>query len=274
MIKSLSYPQLDPKAILSSLDHITLTEDEEIQGLIWAKQRKQEMLRQQEVQQREVENRRLLTGMQWSYEQTKSFMLYRSEEQFQGKFQIDDFNRATFELLCYYFSADPNFISMAEGMGIKNPSLDKGLFLRGATGAGKTWLMRLFARNQRQCFRMFNAKKVADSFSSNEDENQLDQFIQKTKNPLNDKEMFMQKHAGLCIDDIGTEDIKTHYGNKRNVIADVIELRYSAGNCGVIFHATTNLKNEELSDYYGARAMDRMKEVWNFITISGTSRRK
>jgi len=68
---------------------------------------------------------------------------------------------------------------------------------------------------------------------------------------------------GMCIDDLGTEDIKNHYGNKKNVIGDLIELKYAKKTTGIYLHGTTNLTAEQLKDFYGSRVTSRMREIFN-----------
>lgn len=189
------------------------------------------------------------------------------------KFILDADNSAIYELLCYYFSNDKMFLSIAENMGIPNPSLEKGILLAGNFGVGKTWLMKLFMKNQRQVFIMRNAKQIADDFEANGEDGIAD-YVNKPKNPINDTSVFLQPYSGLCIDDIGTEDIKTHFGNKKNVIGDLIEKRYSKSNIGVYLHSTTNLDAEQIKSFYGGRVASRMREIFNIIEMNGNDRRK
>lgn len=261
------------KEVLESFSHIELTEDEECEALIWRKQKKAQAMKLAEMKKREEENRKHLTETQWSYSQTQSFMLYRANQLFEGLFKLDPHNETIFNLLCYYFSGDQNFVSIAENLGIENPSLNKGVMLCGNFGVGKTWLMKLFTKNQRQVYHLYNAKYLADTYEK-EGEESVEPFIIKSKNAYNDSACFFQPHAGLCIDDMGTEDIKNNYGNKRNVIGDIIERRYEKGNVGLWLHATTNLTTEAIKEFYGGRVSSRLRESVNLIEVTGNDRRK
>lgn len=264
---------MSPQEVLESYSHIELTEDEKAEALIWRKQKKAEEIKLVEMRQREQENRRLLTESQWSFEQTQSYMLYRANQLFEGKFKLDAYNQTIFDLLCYYFSDDSRFVGMAEGMGIPNPSLTKGILLAGNFGVGKTWLMKLFMKNQRQVYHLFNAKHLADTYEK-AGEDDIEPFLVKTKNAFNDSSCFYQPYAGLCIDDIGTEDKKVNYGNRKNVVADIIERRYEKGNVGIWLHITTNLTAEQINAFYGGRVSSRLREVVNLIEVGGGDRRK
>jgi hypothetical protein len=259
--------------VLDSFSHIDLTEDEQMEALIWRKQKKASLLKQQEIERRAEENRKQLTKTQWGYEQTRSYMLYRGANIFDGGFVVDEANELIFNLLCYYFSNDPMFVSVAEGMGVKNPSLKKGIMLGGNFGVGKTTFMKLFMKNQRQVFHMHNAKKLADIYEKNGEE-AIEEYMSNIKNALNDPTVFYHTHSGICIDDIGTENVKTNYGNKRNVIGDIIELRYERNCMGVFFHGTTNLTATQFTEFYGGRVSSRIRESVNFIELGGPDRRK
>lgn len=267
------YLKLSSKEVLASYSHIELTEDELNEAVLWGKQRKERLLKEQEIERIASENRRLLTSSKWSFDQTKGFMGYRASKLFENQFVIDDNNQVIFNLLCYYFSEDKMFVPAAEEIGVKNPSLEKGIMLAGNFGVGKTWMMKLFMKNQRQVYFMRSAKDIANGFQTGGEEF-LEQYLKLFENAANDKDTFFQKYSGVCIDDIGTEDIKSHYGNKKNVIGDIIEQRYFSNLLGPYLHATTNLTATQLDSFYGGRVVSRLREKVNFISLNGNDRRK
>ena len=248
--------------------------------MVMAKRKKEAVLEDQRIRDVEAENRKFLTGHQWGYKQTDSFMRYRSESLFEGKFKIDAANEMIYNLLCMYFSKDIGFLSLAEHLGVKNPSLDKGLLLGGMIGVGKTWMMQLFSKNQRQVFSVRAATLIADNFmnQSKEDHDKgkdpLQGFYTPAKLPVNDANNFYHEYLGLCLDDIGTEEVKNHYGNRKNVIGDLIEQRYALGNVGLMLHMTTNLTMPQVKEFYGDRVGSRLRETMNIIELKGEDRRK
>lgn len=256
---------------MESFNHIELTEEEVTEAILRAKERKSEILKAAEREARAVENRRQLTSTRWTADQMSSFAIYRAGTLFGKAFTLDHDNRIVFDLLCLYFAEDQNFIRLATEAGINNPSLTKGILLAGNFGTGKTWMLSLFSRNQRQCYGVLNAKSICEVFHA---DGAIDQFIQPTKNPINDKAAFFQPVSGLCIDDIGTEEVKNHFGNKKNVIGDLIELRYSSGFTGPLLHGTTNLTGTQLKEFYGGRVTSRMREIFNIIELGGQDRRQ
>jgi predicted ATPase len=264
--------ELSLKAALDDLKHIELTDEETDRVILEAKLRKANELEWQEKQKRIAQQRELLTGKTWDFQQTDGFMKYRASKLFNGKFSWDESNTAVYQLLCYYFSADPQFVSVAKAMGVDDPSLDKGNLLMGNFGTGKTWMMKLFTKNSRQVFGVHNAKIIAERFHADGDEG-IEQYEFPAKNPVDDPDCFYQRFMGLCIDDLGTEEIKNHYGNRKNVVGDLLEKRYAKGNYGILLHATTNLTGDQLTGFYGGRVGSRMCEMFNFIELPGKDKR-
>lgn len=264
--------QLTLQEVLESYKHIELTEDEVSEALILAKQKKEKLIAQDRIREREKLNRMKFT-QKTNYDLVNGLMRLRMEKIFEKPFVLDDDNTYLYELLCYYFGEDIRFVDYALAVGVSNPSLQKGILLAGNFGTGKTWMMKLFCKNQRQCFSIHNAKEIAAIYK-NAGEEGVSQFLKKTKAAFEDPSVFHQKFIGLYIDDIGTEDLKSNYGDKKNVIGDIIEIRCNEQNAGVMLHGSTNLTAPQLNEYYGGRVVSRMRENFNFIEVIGSDRRK
>lgn len=259
--------------VLDTYSHIDLTEDEIREAMIGAKRKKEALLKKIDLERVATENRKKLTSRHWSFEQTKNFMLYRASKLFEGKFKLDEYNEPVFNLLCHYFSFEEKFVSMAEGMGVNNASLKKAIVLAGNFGTGKTWLMSLFRKNNRQVYHIAHAKEVAKAFHIGGEE-AVEQYYNKIKNAFQDPAVFFQEYSGLCMEDIGAEDLKNNFGNKTNVIGDIIETRYVNECLGEWFHGTTNLTGAQIEQFYGGRVSSRLRENVNFIELRGPDRRK
>lgn len=260
------------QTVMENYKHIELDEDEMMEAIIWGKRRKDDKLKLLAQKEKEAQNRKILTAAT-TYDIVRSLMLYRSEKIFDSPFKIDENNSILFEVLCRYFGNDLQFHSLALSMGVENPSLEKGIFLAGSFGTGKTWMMRLFQQNQRQVYQVKNCKVIADEFMEF-GEDKMNEYIEVKKNAVNDVSAFFQPNMGLCLDDIGTEDIKTHFGNKKNVIGDILEKKYDKKTTGVLLHGTTNLTADQLKEFYGNRVTSRMRQMFNFIELKGNDRRK
>lgn len=270
-------PQLTPQEVLESYNHIELTEDEVVEAMIYAKQKKDSLLKL-ERQEKELNKKREFLTQKTNYDLVKGLMQLRAERKFKPALVIDDDNNFVFELMCKYFGDDKEFISMCEAAGIENASLKKGIMLCGVFGTGKSWMMKLFSVNQRQCFDIISAKEISEDYrrDKNDDPSQdvLHKYIVEKQNAFDDPSVFYQPKRGWCIDDIGAEDLKNNFGNKKNVIGDIIEIRYQSGEYGQSFHATTNLTATQIDEYYGGRIRSRLREMFNFIELKGVDRRK
>ena len=84
---------------------------------------------------------------------------------------------------------------------------------------------------------------------------------------------YTSDDINLIIDELGREPRPAkYYGNELNVIQFVLQLRYDHRRDSVT-HITTNLKPEDIAQYYGAYIADRCWEMFNFIEFQGASLR-
>jgi len=258
---------------LAKYKHIRLTDAELEEAILSAKIKKEARLKHEAVLERERFNRENLINNRWSTEQTRSFMQYRAENVFlPKKFVIDRENMLVFDMLCDYFSNDRGFISKALAIGVNNPSLEKGILLCGIFGTGKTWMMQLFSKNQRQCYNMVTCEKIAEAYQVEGVEG-IAQYEKNHKNPYNDADSFFHPVSGYCFDEIGSEDEIKNFGNNKNVIGNIIQKRYNMKFCGPLLHGTTNMSGPQINEYFGGRVASRMREVFNFIELKGEDRR-
>lgn len=259
---------------MEAYSHIQLSEDELVDCLLWGKKKKEKELEQLAIEQKIAYNRKMASEVM-NFDVIKTFMMNRAKEIFKFEFVLDDDNHDTFDLLCHYFTGNvEGFTKQARRMGVEEPSIDKGILLAGNFGTGKTVLMKLFGKNTRQVYFIRPAKRIAQEYLTSKDKVIPEEYTVPFKNAINDAATFYQPLSGLCIDDLGSESEKNNFGNKVNVIGDLIEARYHDKFTGVFLHATTNLSSQELTDHYGERVLSRMKEIFNFVELTGGDRRR
>lgn len=142
----------------------------------------------------------------------------------------------------------------------------KGLLIKGHTGRGKTFLFRILAfivlhekrsaqekgfRVRIESFNIVNVKQISGEY----------------QNPDTGGDRIIQKYGelrGLVLDDIGKEpEFSSYYGNKINVVEEIIDLREKKG---LITHGTTNL--ELMGDVYDDRTVSRMNALFNVIPLN------
>lgn len=179
---------------------------------------------------------------------------------------IDENNRKAIKILCLYFTNDIRF----EEMG---GNLQKGLMIRGGIGIGKTYLMELFNKNQKQSYSIKNCGEIASQFTVT-GRDILDQYTT-LKTTIPNVKNFGQDKLGICFDDLGCEKEGVHYADKTEILAPILEMRYNR-RLHAQTHITTNLTPEELQAKYGDRLRSRMREMFNVIDfpLTATDRRK
>lgn len=156
---------------------------------------------------------------------------------------IDDTNQELINQLFSYLIGSDKF----------DGDLYKGILLLGKIGCGKTLLMKGFLN----AFWVGTNKVITDLHAKS------------LHNSIKDKgiEYFYQRP--LFVDDIGKEPIEAKdYGNESKPFEDLISHRYN--HRGIMF-GTSNLTLEDMP--YQLHTIDRLREMFNIIIMSGDSRR-
>lgn len=154
---------------------------------------------------------------------------------------------------------------------------NKGIFLYGEIGCGKTstmkifetWLRRLQRPNK---FSIYSIRQIEKAFNLNSYIG-LEKYI--TNPIINEYRVEVSTPYNLCIDDAGTEsEITANFSQKINVFRELILDRYELFIENKIkTHVTTNLTLEQIKERYDSRITDRLKEMFNFVKLKGKSKR-
>lgn len=177
-----------------------------------------------------------------------------------GEFRIDENNEDIFKNLVKYVHNDPGF----EG------DLNKGIFLYGVCGVGKTLMMSAFVHyvnmmsavkeGFRKCME-YTAKEIAIEYS--------EEGIKILRDYCKPE---------ILIQDLGYEgDDKMeviHFGQRVQPLAELISYRNDMMDRGLYrTHITSNLNHENIEQIYSVREWSRAKEMVNFIEMKGHDRR-
>lgn len=168
---------------------------------------------------------------------------------------------------------------MASKDGAYSEKSPRGFLLMGKVGCGKTVMSKIFNKTtsmfmklsnknklfEHICPQMIQSYKIVGGFSKSG----YDIFSFPGIGDVSKPESIMSEY--LMIDDIGSENICSHYGNTTNSIGELILRRYDSV---LITSATTNLDKEHLKLFYGERVFSRLNEMMNFIVMDGDDRRK
>jgi len=161
-----------------------------------------------------------------------------------GILKIDDSNRELLNQMYYYLIGDEERFK---------GEIRKGLYLYGNVGWGKTVLLEALCRvitdlSGRNVV-VVSARQIGEQFK--------------------EKGFYYFSKRRLFVDDIVKECLEKEEA-KHNFIR-LIEERYKHGSWTFL---TSNYKMETLLKMYGQMTYDRMVSMFNFIEVTGKSRRK
>lgn len=177
--------------------------------------------------------------------------------------------------LCLYFTNNPRFEELDtdqyNSVGIPF-SLNKGIWMWGNPGVGKTMLMHMFSRNKKLCYRLLQCPKIVSSYTI-DGYDAVKQYSRVWPEPAGGSNFF-QKKIGICYNDLGTEQMRAkHYGNDINVMETLFLETYENHVPFSDRHVTTNLTFDQVEQCYGLRVKDRIKECFNVFELKGDSLR-
>lgn len=147
---------------------------------------------------------------------------------------------------------------------------DRGLWIYGPNGSGKTTMLRIVWEFSRRIgrrdawgrpygFRLVNAADVCAEFADGGFD-AIRPFCE------------LRRQA---FDEVGSEEIPTaHFGTQLNVIQHILQMRYDRRHDGDFTHVTSNYGPEQIPGRYGVRIYDRCRDMFNFVYLGGASRRQ
>lgn len=127
----------------------------------------------------------------------------------------------------------------------------RGIFLYGNCGRGKS----LLTRQVLPAIFLSQLRKVVNVYDIQDMNRELDILLTK---------------RFIALDDIGTEEVINHFGNKRMAFAEVIDVAEKQGKLLII---SSNLQQQELLERYGQRVVDRLKAITQRVLFVGKSLR-
>lgn len=193
------------------------------------------------------------------------------------EFSPKEFQKDIIAALCLYFTESQEFNDLDpkkyNNTGLEF-SLQKGLWLWGNPGVGKTLLMNIFSRNKRQCYQVVQCPKIVSGYVKYGDDH-IERYSKIIPVEGSSFDNFFQKTMGICYNDLGIETLQAkHYGTAVNVMETIFLDTYERKVPFFHRHVTTNLTFDQVKEKYGVRITDRIKQCFNVIEIKGESIRR
>lgn len=158
---------------------------------------------------------------------------------------------------------------------------DRGLFITGSVGTGKTLAMMLIQKQtmlRRQTAGFVTAQEFGNKVSEHGSYKTIIEYVDNLKaEDWKDGHWDMKsyRHVDLIIDDLGAETDATHYGVRTEPMIELVAARYDLWKArGARTHITTNLTTDEIAKRYGGRIESRIREMCYVTKFEGDDRRK
>ncbi len=242
--------RLKRKGIVKTLDEIEVDEEAVLKRANGFKVGDELRKERRKKQMQEYQERRTALQKEWTAERMFEHIQKESWELFGRNFEyVAGENKEAVRALCFFVSGDKRF-ETESGFSFK-----KGIYIRGAYGVGKTYLIKCLSNNPYNPIGMTSMHTIRDEVVKNG--------------------VFNLRLSQLTyIDDVGVEVLPMKfYGTEINWFAEFIETKYFEQQPlhNLIF--STNLNISDMVEKYRHRVVDRIAEKFNVIAIKGQSKR-
>ena len=181
-----------------------------------------------------------------------------------------DFKKADNNILSSIFA----WVWKLDKYNVLRLSYDKGLFLYGSLGRGKSLTLRALQGYMNSVSNRHEWKKNEDyriGMRWRSASELANAYAGEGQPALT---VYYDWETNLCIDELGREpNPANNFGTKLDVIQFLLQMRYDHRRTSVT-HITTNLTLSQMNRTYGDYVADRCLEMFNFIEFKGKSFRR
>lgn len=140
--------------------------------------------------------------------------------------------------------------------------LQKGIYIYGPCGTGKTMLMRLFQRLTADTVKAFDIVNLTSEIQNAKDHPEYDII-------------GTLKQGNRCLDEFGFgDDLIADFGNKTRVYDALIYERHLRSRHGKLTHIISNVPINEAGKYVDFRNIDRFGEMMTPVLFNGDTMRQ
>lgn len=188
-------------------------------------------------------------------------------------FTIDASNKFVYENLGRWLTADSSMLALSPEGSIIPGDVNKGIYLCGSTGTGKTTcilLTRMLASIVRPSYQIGGSRMEGLLLKTVSANSICNRFAMQGNSSI---EEFITATV-LNIEDLGTEPMETVYmGNRVSVLKTILEER--ADLPAKITCITSNLNpfGKDFQSKYGNRVVSRIPQMCNLIYLNGKDKR-
>lgn len=187
----------------------------------------------------------------WTAKRMYQLMSWSSSALFEKKLVVNEGNKLLVTALCFFVSRDDRFMTE---LGY-DPQ--KGLLIRGATGIGKTYLVKCIKDNELNPIKIESMLDITDQMRDK-----------------GDYQINMGDCKLLYFDDVGTEEAAVkHYGTNIMFFKNFIETYYLKHKTFNTLMISTNLNFKAMTEVYGFRVVSRIRDMFNVIDVAGKDMR-
>lgn len=219
-----------------------------------------------------------------------SWLIYDIARKFEPDFEFTPQNKMLFKLFLAYFTGSNEFCELMYNymkktkQSPKMGSLDKGLYIIGNVGSGKSLIFKVFKEYTSiyRCnsYSRFDYLTILDKYESvSEDKSNLTGPNSLKKFGLNyiaSGPGFKDNPSTVYIDDFGVRSFNAKsYGTEINMIDELIALRYLVfEKHQKLTHLSSNIYPSDFSDIMDERNKSRMFQMFNIIEFIDKDWRK
>ena len=188
-------------------------------------------------------------------------------------FVIDDGVKSAYENIAKWVVGDRSMRCVnPDTRLLEKGDLNKGLYVAGRTGCGKTWALEIFAylATAHNIRYISNGKDILLDLQAFRADEITSDFMRS-----GDTSLYTDSVKALVINDLGTEPEETLYmGNRVNVLRQILEKR--ADDPSKLTFITSNIPmgDKAIAAKYGDRVASRLRQMCNYIEITGNDKRR
>lgn len=216
--------------------------------------------------------RRIISADRWTVEEMLS-QIVSIGKTLNANFCIDEHNRGVYTNIIYWAMGDARMKAVNPSNGKLIPGrLDKGLYIAGNVGTGKTTAMQIATR-------LYGLNPFRRPWQQ---DTVVDNRVRRASDIVNDYELEgyaniveTARCGYLVIEDLGTEAGEAVYmGNRRNILRQLMENRGDVQSYALSVTSNIPLGHPDFVSRYGQRAQSRVQEMTNYLVLTGDDRRK